>query len=50
MPTCFTLYTTLSHNIMKRKLIELIELTLNREGSSYLVCNDKSVFYSHGKH
>ena len=36
-----TLYTTLPHNLIKEKLTELIEQTLNREGSHYLACNDK---------
>ena len=30
-----TLYTTLPHNLIKEKLTELIEQTLNREGSLY---------------
>ena len=38
-----TLYTTLPHNLIKEKLTELIEQTLNREGSHYLACNDKNV-------
>ena len=36
-----TLYTTLPHNLIKEKLIELIEGIFNREGSLYLACNDK---------
>ena len=39
-----TLYTTLPHNLIKEKLTELIEQTFNREGSLYLVCNDKNAF------
>ena len=31
-----TLYTTLPYNLIKDKLIDLIERTFNREGSSYL--------------
>ena len=41
-----TLYTTLTHNLIKEKLTELIEQTFNREGSLYLVCNDKKPFYT----
>ena len=41
-----TLYTTLSHNLTKEKLTELIEQTLNREGSLYLACNDKNAFFT----
>ena len=35
-----TLYTSLPHNIIQDKLIDLIEKTFNREGSPYLACND----------
>ena len=41
-----TLYTTLPHNLIKEKLTELIEQTFNREGSLYLVCNDKNAFFT----
>ena len=41
-----TLYTTLPHNLIKDKLTELIEQTLNREGSLYLACNDKNAFFT----
>ena len=37
-----TLYTTLPHNLIKDKLIDLIEKTFNREGSPYLACNDRN--------
>ena len=36
-----TLYTTLPHNLIKDKLIDLIERTFQREGSPYLACNDR---------
>ena len=39
-----TLYTTLPHNLIKDKLIDLIEKTFNREGSPYLACNDRNAF------
>ena len=48
-----TLYTTLPHNLIKDKLIDLIERyklidlierTLQREGSPYLACNDRNAF------
>ena len=36
-----TLYTTLSHTLIKDKLIDLIEKkTFQREGSPYLACNE----------
>ena len=41
-----TLYTTLPHNLIKDKLIALIERTFNREGSSSLVCNDRNAFFT----
>ena len=39
-----TLYTTLPHNLIKDKRIDLIERTFNREGSPYLACNDRNAF------
>ena len=39
-----TLYTTLLHNLIKYKLIDLIERTFQREGSPYLACNDRNAF------
>ena len=41
-----TLYTTLPHNLIKDKLIDLIERTFNREGSSYFACNDRNAFFT----
>ena len=41
-----TLYTTLSHILIKEKLTDLIEQTFNREGSLYLACNDKNAFFT----
>ena len=37
-----TLNTTLPHNLIKDKLIDLIERTFPREGSPYLACNDRN--------
>ena len=39
-----SLYTTLPHNLIKDKLIDLIERTFQREGSPYLACNDRNAF------
>ena len=39
-----TLYTTLPHDLIKDKLIDLIERTFQREGSPYLACNDRNAF------
>ena len=39
-----TLYTTLPYNLIKDKLVDLIERTFQREGSLYIACNDKNAF------
>ena len=40
-----TFYTTLSHNLIKDKLIDRIERTFQKEGSHYLACNyNKRIF------
>ena len=39
-----TLYTTLPHNLINDKLIDLIERTFQREGSPYLACYDRNAF------
>ena len=41
-----TLYTTLPHNLIKDKLFDPIERTFQKEGSPYLVCNDRSAFFT----
>ena len=41
-----TLYTTLPHNLIKDKLVDLIERTFQREGSFYIACNDKNAFFT----
>ena len=41
-----TLYTTLPHNLIKDKLIDLIERTFQREGSPYLACHDRNAFFT----
>ena len=46
---CSTLYTTLPHNLIKDKLIDLIERTFQREGSPYLACNDRNAFFTSDK-
>ena len=35
----------LPHNLIKDKLIDLFENTLNQEGSPYLACNDSNAFF-----
>ena len=45
-----TLYTTLSHNLIKEKLLDLIERAFKKifknEGMLYLPCNDKNAFFT----
>ena len=52
-PVCLlmisTLYTTLPHNLIKDKLIDLIERTFQREGSHYLACSDRNAFFTSEK-
>ena len=43
------IYTTLPHNFIKDKLIDLIERTFQRQGSPYLPCNDRNVFFTSEK-
>ena len=40
------LYTTLPHNLIKDKLVDLIERTFQREGSLYIACNDRNAFFT----
>ena len=41
-----TLYTTLPHNLIKEKLINLIDWTFKREGSPYITCNERQAFFT----
>ena len=45
---CSTLYTTLHHNLIKEKLINLNEWTFKREGSLYIACNGRQAFFTSG--
>ena len=45
-----TLYTTLPHNLIKEKLIDLIEITFQRECALYLACNDRNTFFASEEH
>ena len=40
------LYTTLPHNLIKDKLIDLINRTFIRENTQYLACNEECAFYA----
>ena len=42
-----TLYTTLPHNLIKEKLLDLIKRTFyKKEGELYLACKDKKAFFT----
>ena len=41
-----TLYTTLPHDLIKNKLITLIEKTFAREKSTFIACNTKKAFFT----
>ena len=46
-----TLYTTLPHNLIKEKLITLIERTFyKKEGKLYLTCNYQKAFFTTADH
>ena len=46
-----TLYTTLPHNLIKEKLLDLIKRTFyKKEGELYLACNDKKAFLTSKDH
>ena len=46
-----TLYTTLPHNLIKEKLLDLIErIFYKNEGKLYLACNDKKAFFTSADH
>ena len=41
-----TLNTTLPHNLIKDKLVDLIERIFQREGSLCIACNDRNAFFT----
>ena len=44
-------FTTLPHNLIKEKLLDLIERTsYKKEGELYLACNDKNAFFTSKDH
>ena len=51
-PVCqlmiFPHYTTLPHNLIKEKLINLTEWTSKREGSPYIAYNERQAFFTSG--
>ena len=44
--SCSTLYSTLPDNLLKDKLVDLIERTFQREGCPYIACNDRNDFFT----
>ena len=42
------LHTTLPHNLIKEKLINLIEWTFKMDGLPYLACNERQAFFTFG--
>ena len=44
-----TLNTTLPHNLIEDKLIDLNERTFQREGSFHLACNDRNAVFTSEK-
>ena len=36
----------LPHNLMKEKLVDLIERIFQREGSLYIACNNRNAFFT----
>ena len=46
-----TLYTTLPDNLIKEKLLDLIERSFyKKEGKLYIACNDKKAFFTSADH
>ena len=46
-----TLYTTLPHNLIKEKLLDLIERTFyKKDGKLYIACNEKKAFFTSADH
>ena len=49
-----TLYTSLPHNLIKEKLVDLIERAIKQfcksEGTLYLACNDRKAFFTSTDH
>ena len=45
------MYTTLPHNLIKEKLLDLIERAFyKKEGKLYLACYDKKAFFTSADH
>ena len=40
------MHTTLPHNRIKDKLVDLIERIFQKEGSLYIACNDRHAFFT----
>ena len=42
----YILYTILPYNVIKDKLVDLIERIFQREGSFYIACKDRRAFFT----
>ena len=42
-----TVYTTLPYNLIKDKLVHLIQIIFQREGSLYIASNDRNAFFTY---
>ena len=45
-----TIYTTLSHNLIRNQFVDLIENTFRREEVLYLACNEDRAFFASEEH
>ena len=54
MKNISSLYTTLPHNLIKEKLVDLIERAFKKfyknEGTLYLACDDRKEFFTSTDH
>ena len=41
-----TLYNTFPQNLIKHKVMDLIQSLFQREGSLYIACNDRHAFFT----
>ena len=49
-PLMISLNITLPHNLIKEKLLDLIERAFKKKGTLYLACNDKKLFFTSTYH
>ena len=49
LPVCLLMIFLLFTRLIKDKLIDLIERTFNKEGSTYFACKDRNAFFTSEK-